>query len=141
MKKETKKKVTKETKGHADQEAIKKLMSETMDKLANLAPGIETCPKSKYVGYKFNGRLLSSVAGKKLSFDVSIHEYSEKGTHTGTEKFDIKSGGKDVGVVITGLLDQVKKNYDILKEVAKPKKKAKKTEAKKAEKKEEIAKA
>lgn len=126
----TKQKTAKVEKGHAEHEAVKTLMEATKKKLANLAPDIETCPKSKYVGYKFNGRLLSSIAGKKLSFSVSIHEYGEKGHHTSTESFEIKSGGKDTGVVITGLLGQVKKNYDVLKEASKPKK-TKKAEAKK----------
>jgi len=103
---------------------LKKLMEETMKKLAALVPGVEVVPRKKYTGYKVQGRLISSIMGKKLSFDVSIHEYSEKGTHTGTEHFEIKSGGKDVGVVITGLLAQVKKNCDLLNAAAaKPKKK------------------
>jgi len=103
---------------------LKKLMEETMKKLAALVPGVEVVPRKKYTGYKVQGRLISSIMGKKLSFDVSIHEYSEKGTHTGTEHFEIKSGGKDVGAVITGLLTQVKKNCDILNAAAtKPKKK------------------
>lgn len=123
-------KMVKETKGHAEQEAIKTLMDETMKKLADLAPYIETIPRARYTGYKFNGRLLSSIMGKRLSFDMSIHEYSEKGTHTSTEHFEIKSTSKDVAVVINGLLEQVRKNYDILTEAAKPKK-IKKVEAKK----------
>ncbi len=93
---------------------LKKLKEATMKKLANLAPDIETVPRARYTGYKFNGRLLSSIMGKKLSFDFSIHEYSEKGTHTSTEHFEIKSTSKDVSVVVAGLIKQVRKNYDIL---------------------------
>lgn len=112
------------------QEKLKTLMEATKKRLATMALDVEVVPRKRYTGYKFNGRLLASIAGKKLSFDMSIHEYSEKGTHVGTEHFEIKSSSKDIGVVITGLLGQVKKNYEILKESAKPKK-TKKVEAKK----------
>jgi len=133
--------LTKGTKGIKQMEAIKKLTDETMKKLATIAPDIQVVPRKRYTGYKVNGRLLSSIMGKKFSFDMSIHEYSEKGTHVNTGHFEIKSTSKGVDEVVAGLLAQVKVNYCLLKEakkkVAKPKKKAKKTESKKETKKEE----
>jgi len=102
---------------------MKKLMEATMKKLANLAPDIEVVPRKRYTGYKLNGRLLSSILGKKLFFDMSIHEYSEDGKHVGTKHSEIRFGRKNVGAVINGLVKKVKKNYDILTEANGSKKK------------------
>ena len=70
--KETKTKPVKEKiyEGAAD---LKKLMEGTMKKLASLAGDIEVVPRKRYTGYKLDGRLLSSIMPKKMSFDMSIH--------------------------------------------------------------------
>jgi len=138
----TKQKAKVEKKLHGVMEANTKLMEETMKKLAGIAPDVETVPRKRYTGFKINGRLLSSIMGQKYSFDMSIHEYSEKGTHVNTVHSEILPTAKDVGEVVAGLLAQVKTNYCLLKEAskkkkkAKPKKKVTKTEPKKETKKE-----
>ncbi len=110
------KKTTKpvEEKGHGEQAAIQKLMNETKKKLSNLATDIETCPRKKYTGWKKGSRLLVTIGPRKLSFDMWVYEYNKSGNRTNIEHFEIKSTSKDVGVVITGLIKQVRKNYDIL---------------------------
>ena len=122
-------------KGHGEEAAIQKLMAETKKKLSALATDIEMCPRKKYTGWKLGSRLLVTIGPRKLSFDLWIYEYNKSGNRTSIEHFEIKSTSKDVGVVIAGLIKQVKKNYDILTAA-----KGKKAEPKKeAVKKEEVA--
>jgi len=138
--KETKKKET-VTKRAGEEAAIKKLMDETTKKLTSLATDIVSAPTKKYTGWKLGSRRLASIYPKKFSFYMWIFVYNNSGNHTGIERFEIKATSKDIGVVITGLISQVKKNYGILKAVAEkaakpvpkkeikpaPKKEAKKT--------------
>ena len=134
--KETKKKDT-ATKGTAEKAAIKKLMEETMKKLTSLATDIVSVPRKKYTGWKFGSKLLATIGLKKLSFDMWIYVYNNSGNRINIEHFEIKATSKDVGVVITGLISQVKKHYGTLKAVAEkaakpaPKKEAEKTDKKK----------
>ncbi len=136
-KKNGKEKVVEE-KGHGEKAAIQKLMNDTKKKLSTLATDIETCPRKKYTGWKLGSRLLVTVGPRKLSFDMWVYEYNKSGNRTNIEHFEIKSTSKDVGVVVTGLIKQVKKNYDILT-ASKGKKVEPKKEVKTEEKTEEVA--
>lgn len=129
-KKNGKEKVVEE-KGHGEKAAIQKLMNETMRKLSVLAKDIVTVPRKNTTGWKFGSKLLIAMGARKSSFYMWVYEYSEKtGARLSIDPFQIKSTGKASEDVIAGLIKQVKKNYDILTAVNKPKK-TKKTEAKK----------
>ena len=140
---ETKKVETKKAdatdKRSAEKAAIKKLMEETMKKLTSLATDIVAVPRAKYTGWKFGFKVLVAIGPRHSSFMMWVYEYNKSGNRTSIEAFEIKSSSKDVDVVITGLLGQVKKNYDVLAAVAKnvakpaPKKEAPKKEAPKKE--------
>jgi len=134
--KDTKKKET-VTKRAGEEATLKKLMDETMKKLTNLATDIVEVPRGKYTAWKLGSRRLASIYPRKVFFHMWIFVYNSSGNRISIEPFVIKATSKDVGVVITGLIAQVKKNYGILKAVAeKAAKPAPKKEAKTAPKKE-----
>jgi len=145
VKKETKKKGTAAISGGgalrvsgkrgAEEAALKTLMAETTKKISALAVDIVEAPTKKYIGWKLGSRRLVSIYPAKVFFRMWIFVYDNSGSCTGIERFDIKATSKGVGVVITGLISQVKKNYGILKAVAE--KAAKKAEPKKKEAKKE----
>ena len=133
--KDTKKKDT-PPKGTAEKAAIKKLMDETMKKLTALGTDIVCVPRKKYTGWKLGSKLLVAVGLRNKSFMMWIYVYNNHGNRTSIEPFEIKAASKDVGVIITGLISQVKKHYGTLKAVAeKAAKSALKKEATKAPKK------
>ena len=134
--KDTKKKDA-TAKGIAEKAAIVKLMEETMKKLTSLATDIVSVPRKKYTGWKFGSKLLVTIGPRNKSFMMWVYVYNNSGNRINIEPFEIKASTKDVGVVVTGLISQVKKNYGILKAVAeKAKKPAPKKDAKEAPKKE-----
>jgi len=120
-KKNGKEKVVAE-KGHAEKEAIKKLMNETMSKFDALATDVNKVPRKKYTGWKFGSKLLVTIGPRNLSFRMWIYEYNKAGALLSIKPFEIKSTSKDVTMVIAGLVKQVKKNHEILT-AAKTKKK------------------
>ena len=119
----------------AEEAALIKLMGETTKKISALATDIVEAPTKKYIGWKLGSRRLVSIYPAKVFFRMWVFVYDNSGSCTGIERFDIRATSKGIGVVITGLISQVKKNYGILKDVAE--KAAKKGEPKKKESKKE----
>lgn len=79
-----------------------------------MGKGIVACPTKTYTGYKFDGKLITSLRPKKTFFIISVHVYNANGKLSTTESFDIKNSGKEVGAKIQGILGQILKSHENL---------------------------
>lgn len=89
---------------------LKPVFDKVRKDINNIHNDIEEYVTQSYIGYKYNGRLLSWIAAQRKSFDVGVNNINEKGEAINSDSVRIKTGNEDY----IELIDKMKESFTSL---------------------------
>ncbi len=97
-------------KGYITNDDLKPIFDKVREDIKNIHSDIEEYVTQSYIGYKYNGRVLSWVAAQRKSFDVGVNIINDKGEAINSDSVRIKTEND----AYTEIIDKIKESFTSL---------------------------